>query len=81
MDHQIKLDGKKARPAHEQQALASVTMFLTTSFPEKNETDANYFSVKSFCDEDDLIDDIQENSEKHEEDRAGELLLQVEEIC
>jgi hypothetical protein len=70
----------RTRPVHEQQALNSVTMFLTANFAElhgveeskrENVPSESLFSLG----EDEPIDEQPESS--NEEDRAGELLLQV----
>ncbi len=70
----------RTRPVHEQQALNSVTMFLAANFAELHEKDEIQKenepseSLNSLC-EDERIQELPQSS--NEEDRAGELLLQV----
>jgi hypothetical protein len=71
----------RTRPIKEQQALNSVTMFLAASFAEANNTEEARKEQEPsdplfpFCEEDERIQEHAEGS--HDEDRAGELLLQV----
>ena len=61
---------------HEQQALASVTMFLAANFSDENKSHVNEESESNtFSFHGDALNN--EQSERHEEDEAGYLLLKA----
>jgi hypothetical protein len=73
------MDGKRTRPVQEQLALASVTMFLTANFSEKHEPlETKSLDLAPF--DEDAFNALLGVNENHDEDRAGELILQVAEM-